>query len=187
MLMAANRLVFDSQVAVQQWVKHHPVEAWKYAAILYAGNGLMIWIYNRNRDTRHSVTDWNLHEWLAKLKSWMAFTFNLSMLVAAFMGTFAGGIVCTAYLSSCLPWSRLLFCKCASSPSLSHFSLTTGSLIYSGIFLVVESIRQWHNERHVNRTPGAVLWARLEISASVIGWACLFMNALYVSLGLFSS
>lgn len=184
MLMAANRLVFDSQVAAQQWVKDHPVEAWKFLATLFIGNGLMIYAFNRDRGARRQDTHWNLMETLATLKSWIPSALNFFILVAAFLGTFPGGIVCTAYLSSCLPWNRLMFGKCASSPSLSQFSLTAGGLLYLNTFLIVSSIQQRRNERRANGAPIAFLWANLETSTNVIGLACFFMNILYLALGL---
>lgn len=182
MLMAANRLVFDSQVAAQQWVKDHPVEAGKYLNTLFIGNGLMIYVFNRNWGARRQSAHWNLQQTLVTLKLWLPFALNFPILLLSFLGTFLGGIVCTAYLSSCLPWSRLMFGKCASSPSLSHLSLAAGSLVYLNTFLIVSSIQMRRNQRRANRAPMAFLWAVLETSANVIGWACLFMNTLFVAL-----
>jgi hypothetical protein len=180
MLMAANRLVFDSQVATQQWVRDQPVEACKYLSALLVGNGLMVYVFNRKRRANVQQTHWDLQQTLATLRSWTS-----SIPVAAFIGTFLGGVVCTAYLSSCLPWGSLMFGKCASAPSLSRLSLVAGYMVYSTIFLIASWNRLRRNERQrANRAPMAILRAELEASANVIGWACLFMNSLYVALRL---
>ena len=185
MLMAANRLVFDSQVATQQWVKDHPVEACKYLSALLVANGLMVYAFNRRRRGNIQQTHWNLRQTLATLRSWTSSAFNGSIPVAIFIGTFLGGIACTAYLSSCLPWGSLIFGSCGSSPSLSRLPLVAGYMIYSSIFLIVSWNRLRRDERQrANRAPTAILRAELETSANVIGWACLFMNSLYVTLRL---
>lgn len=184
MLMATNRLVFDTQVASQQWANDHPAEACKYLAVLFVGNGLMTYVFNRRRRANVQQTHWNLQQTFATLNLWTPFVFDASMLVAAFIGNFLGGIVCTAYLSSCLPWSGLMFGKCASSPSVSQFSLVAGYSIYSIIFLIVIWNRPRRGERHAGQAPTVFLWAKLETSANVVGWACLFLNILYVALGL---
>ena len=185
MLMAANRLVFDSQVATQQWVRDQPVEACKYLSALLVGNGLMVYVFNRKRRANVQQTHWDLQQTLATLRSWTSSAFNASIPVAAFIGTFLGGVVCTAYLSSGLPWGSLMFGKCASAPSLSRLSLVAGYMVYSTIFLIASWNRLRRNERQrANRAPMAILRAELEASANVIGWACLFMNSLYVALRL---
>lgn len=185
MLMAANRLVFDSQVATQQWVKDHPVEACKYLSALLVANGLMVYAFNRKRRANVRQTHWNLRQTLATLRLWTSSAFNASIPVAIFIGTFLGGIACTAYLSSCLPWDGLMFGNCASSPSLSQLSFAAGYSIYSSIFLIVSWNRLRRDGRQrANTAPMAILSAELEASANVIGWACLFMNSLYVALSL---
>ena len=185
MLMAANRLVFDSQIATQQWVKDHPVEACKYLSALLAGNGLMVYVFNRKRRANVQQTHWNLQRTFATSRSWMSSAFDASIPLAAFISTFLGGIVYTAYLSSCLPWGSLMFGNFASSPSLSRLSFAAGYSIYLSIFLIVGWNRLRRDERQrANRAPIAILRAELETSANVIGWACLFMNSLYVALGL---
>ena len=186
MLMAANKLVFDSEIAAQQWVQDQPVEASKFLAALYVGNGLMMWAFNHNRRARRQDTFWNIQQMLAILKQWMPVALENSALAVAFLATLAGGIVCTAYLSSCLPWSRLMFGKCASSPSLSGPSLLVGIWIYTSIFLTVESTRLKRRRGRAARATTAVLRAQLEVGANAIGWACLLMNTLYVVLGLLS-
>jgi hypothetical protein len=184
MLMAVDRIVFGEQVGVQRWVQDHPADAWKGLATLYVGNGMMMWAFNRSRGTRRQRNHWSFQETLNNLKQWMPVALNHSFLAAASLATLAGGIVCTAYLSSCLPWSRLMFGECASSPSLSGPSLLAGIWIYTSIFLTMESARRKRRRERAARATTAVLRAQLEIGADAIGWACLFMNALYVALGL---
>jgi hypothetical protein len=170
MLMVARRFLFDDRDAAQRWVEDEPMRAGKYLATLYVGNGLMIWAFNRNRDSRlQANTHWNLQRMLTILKQWLPVVVNFSILAAAFLGSFVGGIVCTAYLSSCLPWSRFFFCKCASSPSLSPFSLAAGAAIYSNIFLVLEMVRQQRGRGHGDRQPATFIRTQLENGADVIG------------------
>ena len=183
MLMAANRMIFDSQVTTQQWTKDFPMDAWKYLSSIYVVNGVMILMFNRTRGTSHQNIRWALYDTIAFLKRWAPSAFEALISVVVFFGTFVGGIVCTAYLSSCLPWSRLVFGKCASTPALSLFSLTAGFAVYPSIFLIIHSIRQ---HGRAGRLPTAVLWGSLEICANVIGWACLFLNILFVVLGMLS-
>ena len=77
-----------------------------------------------------------------------------------------------------------MFGKCASPPSLSGPSLLVGIWIDTSIFLTVESTCLQRRRRRADRAPIAILWAQLESSAKVIGWACLFIETLYVVLGL---
>ena len=187
MLMVARRVLFDDQVAAQQWVEDSPMRAGKYLATLYVGNGLMLWAFNRDRngETRFWDGHWDMQRMLATLKQWMPVALERSVLVALSLSIHAGGVFCTAYLTSCLPWARFLFGKCASSPSLSGLALLCGSFIYSGIFMISELLRQYRSCGRADRTTAAVLWEQLEIGANVIGWACLFANASYVALEIF--
>jgi hypothetical protein len=182
MLMVANRVLFDSKVAMQQWVEESPMRAGKYLATLYVGNGLMMWAFNSNKETSIWDTRWDLQRMLTALKQWMSVAFNSSILAAAFLGVFVGGIVSTAYLASCLPWSRFFFGVCASSPSLSLFSLAAGAAVYSNMFLFGELIHLQRGRGRANRAPAAFVWAQIETGANLIGWACLFMNSLYVAI-----
>jgi hypothetical protein len=184
MLMVARRGLFDDHVAAQQWVEDEPMRAGKYLATLYVGNGLMMWAFNRDRNGETRIWDglWNLQRMLTGLKQWVSVAFDSSILAAAFLGTFLGGIVCTAYLASCLPWSRFFFGKCASAPSLSPFSLAAGAAVYSNIFLVSEMIRQQRGRGRADRTPATFIWAQLENGANAIGWACLFLDTLYMAI-----
>jgi hypothetical protein len=52
MLMAANRVFFDSEVAAQQWAKDSRTEAFQCLNMLYVVNGLMMWVFNRNGEAR---------------------------------------------------------------------------------------------------------------------------------------
>lgn len=184
MLMVARRVLFDDQVAAQQWVEDSPMRAGKYLATLYVGNGLMLWAFNRDRngETRFWDGHWDMQRMLATLKQWMPVISNFSILAAAFLGVFVGGIVCTAYLSSCLPWSRFFFGRFTSTPSLSPFSLAAGAAVYSNIFLIGELIRQQRRRGRADRTSATFVWAQLETGANVIRWACLFLNTLYVAI-----
>ena len=182
MLMLANRVVFDSQAATQQWVQDSPMEAGKYLAALHVFNGLMMWILNRNGEPRLWYTRWGLQQTLTTFRRGVPVALNSSILVMASLAIHAGGTVCTAYLSSCLPWSTFLFSKCASPPSLSTASLLIGICIYSNIFLIVELTRLYCSRGHFDRAIVAVLRAQLETGANVIGWACLFFNTFYVAL-----
>jgi hypothetical protein len=184
MLMVARRFLFDDQVAAQQWVEDEPMRAGKYLATLYVGNGLMVWAFNRNHngETRIWGTRWDLQQMVTSLKQSMPVIFNFSILAAAFLGIFVGGIVCTAYLSSCLLWRRFFFYKCASSPSLSPFSHAAGAAIYSNIFLVLEMVRQQRGRGHADRQPATCIRTQVENGADVIGWACLFLNTLYMAI-----
>jgi hypothetical protein len=186
MLTAANRVVFDSQVATQQWAKDFPVDAWKSLATLYIVHGSTIYMFNRNRDGRDQDTRWSLQEMLTAVKGGISTVFRFSFLVAAFFGTLVGGVLCTAYLSSCLPWSRFLSGECASLPSLSLISMTFGSVVYSAIFTILHLIQRRRDLRPTNRTPSAVFGRQLEISANVLGWACLLLNTLYLALEVLS-
>ena len=100
MLMAANRVFFffGEQVGAQQWVRDHSVGAWKYLAMLYVGNGLMMWVFNRNRGARRQDNFWDIQQTLTTLKQWMLVALKHSVLAMASLATLAGGIVCTAYL-----------------------------------------------------------------------------------------
>lgn len=184
MLMVARKGLFDDQVAAQQWVEDSPMRAGKYLATLYVGNGLMIWACNRkrNEETRSWDTRWDFQWMLATLKQWMPVAFNFAILAAAFLGVFVGGIVCTAYLSSCLPWSRFFFGRCASSPSLSPFSLAAGAAVYSNIFLIRELLRLQRSRGRANRAPAAFIRTQLETGGNMIGWACLCLNTLYMTI-----
>ena len=185
MLMAANRVFFDSQVAVQHWAEDSPMQAEKYLATLFVVNGLLMWVFNRSGEARLRDAHWDLHQVSTTLKQWMPVALERSVLVALSLSIHAGGVLCTAYLTSCLPWAGFLFGKCASSPSLSGLALLCGSFIYSGIFMISELLRQYRSCGRADRTTAAVLWEQLEIGANVIGWACLFANASYVALEMF--
>jgi hypothetical protein len=182
MSMAANRVVFNSQVATQQWVEDFPVEALKALAALHVVNGMVIHVFDRNRDVRLQATHWSAQEMLDAFKHWMNLASRICILVAAFFGAFVGGIVCTAHLSSCLPWSRLLFGKCASSLSPSLYALMTGCSVYPGMFLILAFTRRRNDQSGTNRTVSVVSWRQLEVSANTLDWACLFLNSLYVAL-----
>jgi hypothetical protein len=186
MLMAANRVFFGSQVAVQQWAGDSPVQAGKYLATLFIVNGLMMWVFNRSGETTLRDTHWNPHSALIPLKRWILFVLERSALVALSLSVHAGGVLCTAYLASCLPWHRFLFGKCASSPSLSGLALLCGGFIYTSIVMILELLRQYRSRGRADRTTAAVFWTQLEMCANVIGWACLFMNTFYMALDMFA-
>lgn len=184
MLIAANKVFFQDQIAVQEWTRRDHAAAWKYLATFHFVNGLMMYVFNRNRDTRLSSRLWNLQETLAGLKRFVLTASRLAGMLVAFAGPFAGGVVSTAYLASCLPWSGLMFGKCASSPSLSSLSITAGLYVYTAIWLIVDSTRRHRRPRFHDRTPTTVFWKQLKISVDVIGWACLFLSSLFVVLGM---
>jgi hypothetical protein len=116
------------------------------------------------------------------LKRWVGVALKPCVLITGFISIHAGGILFTAYLTSCLPWSRFLFDKCASSPSLSGLALLCGSLIYSSIFTIVDSLPQYRSRGRADRTIAVALWGQLEVGANLIGWASLFMSTFYVAL-----
>lgn len=185
MLMAANRVSFDSEVAAQQWAKDSRTEAFKFISMLYVDNGLMMWVFNRNGETRLRDTRWDPRQMPTTLKRWVGVALKPCVLATVFISIHAGGILCTAYLTSCLPWSRFLFGKCASSPSLSGLALLCGSFIYSSIFTIVELLRQYRSRGRADRTTAVAFWGQLEVGANVIGWASLFMNIFHVALEIF--
>lgn len=182
MLMAANRVFFDSEVAAQQWAKDSRTEAFKCLNMLYVVNGLMMWVFNRNGEARLRDTRWDPHQMSTTLKRWVGVALKPCVLITGFISIHAGGILFTAYLTSCLPWSRFLFDKCASSPSLSGLALLCGSLIYSSIFTIVDSLPQYRSRGRADRTIAVALWGQLEVGANLIGWASLFMSTFYVAL-----
>lgn len=182
MLMVARRGLFESQVEAQQWVEDSPMRVGKYLAVLYVGNGLMMWVFNPDGEVRLRDARWDAQQLLGILKQWMSAAFDVCVLAATVLGIFVGGIVCTAYLASCLPWSRFFFGEYASSPSLSPLSLAAGAAVYSSIFLIMELFRVRCNRGRANRAPATVLWEQFESGANIIGWACVFMNTLYVAI-----
>lgn len=185
MLMAAYRVCFDSEVAAQRWAKDSRTEAFKCISMLHVVNGLMMWVFNRNGETRLRDTRRDPHQMSTTLRRWVGVALKPCVLLTVLIGIHAGGILCTAYLTSCLPWSRFLFGRCASSPSLSGLALLCGSSMYSSIFTIMESLRQYRSRGRADRTTAVAFWGQLEVGANVIGWAVLFMNTLYVALEIF--
>jgi hypothetical protein len=186
LLMVANKFVFESQAASEEWAKQHPMSVGHCVAALYILNGLMTWVFNRDGEARHRDTNWtwDLQEVPATMRSLLSEILKIVCVLVALLGPLAGGIVCTAFLASCLPWSGLMFGKCASSPGLSLFSVASGFAIHIGIWMIAELIRKHSEGRHRKKTPVAVLRTQLRLNANVVGCSCTFLNILWVALGM---
>jgi hypothetical protein len=187
MLLVANKVVFESQAAAEEWARQHLIGADLCVAALYAFNGLMTWVSNRDDDARHrddADWDWNLQVTQATMREILSKILESLCVLVALLGPLAGGIVCTAFLTSCLPWSGLVFGKCASPPSLSLYSVGSGFSIHIGIWIIAESIRQFRESRRAAKTPAAILRTQLRLNANVIGWSCTLLNILWVAVGI---
>jgi hypothetical protein len=187
MLMVANKVIFDSQAASEKWAKQHPMSAGHCVAALYVFNGIMTWVFNRNGLARRRLDadwDWGLQEVQATLRSCLSEILKIFCALVALLGPLAGGIVCTAFLTSCLPWSGLVFGKCASSPGLSLYAVGSGFYIHIGIWCVAELIRQFRGGQLTEKTPAAMLRHQLRLNADVIGWSCTFLNVLWMAVGI---
>jgi hypothetical protein len=187
LLMVANKVIFESQAASEEWARQHPMSVGHCVAALYAFNGLMTWIFNRNGLARRRSDidwDWDLQEVLMTLRSCLSEILKILCALVALLGPLAGGVVCTAFLTSCLPWSGLMFGKCASSPGLSLYAVGSGFFIHIGIWCFAELIRQQCEGRGARKTPAAILRSQLRLNASVIGWSCTFLNVLWMAVGI---
>lgn len=183
-LMTANKVIFDSEAAAQQWAWQNSTRIGLCMTTLHTINGLMICIFNRNGEMRTRNPNWNLQETITSLKSISSTIFETSCLLTALLAPLAGGVLCTSYLSSCLPWSGIFFGKCASSPSLSPFSFAAGCLVHITMWMVGVSVGQNRDLRPTEKTAAVVLRGQLRLNAHVIGWACTLLTILWVGLGM---
>jgi hypothetical protein len=187
MLMVANKVVFESKAASEEWAKQHPMSVGHCVAALYVFNGIMTWVFNRNGLARRRSDldwDWGLQGVLATLRSCLSEILKIFCALVALLGPLAGGIVCTAFLTSCLPWSGLLFGKCASSPGVSLYAVGLGFAVHIGIWCFAELIRQQREGGRARKTPAAILLSQLRLNASVIGWSCTLLNILWLAVGI---
>jgi hypothetical protein len=187
LLMVANKVIFESQVAAELWARQHPMSAGHCVAALYVFNGIMTWVFNRDGLARRRSDidwDWGLQEVLATLRSCLSEILKIFCALVALLGPLAGGIVCTAYLTSCLPWSGLMFGKCASPPWFSLYAVGSGFAVHIGIWCIAELIRQQCEGRRAKRTPAAILRSQLRLNANVIGWSCTLLNILWLAVSI---
>jgi hypothetical protein len=186
LLMVANKVIFESQAASEEWARQHPMSVGHCVAALYAFNGVMTWVFNRDGEMRHRAAswDWDLQEVLATLRSFLSEILKILCALVALLGPLAGGVVCTACLTSCLPWSGLLFGKCALSPGLSLYAVGSGFAVHIGIWCFAELIRQQREGGRARKTPAAIIRSQLRLNASVIGWSCTLLNILWLAVGI---
>lgn len=182
MLMAANKVLFSTPMAAHEWAKEHPWGVASCINALLVTNVCMIAAFNRDNERRHPTGGLILQEFFTAVTRIFPGLLRLTCLVVAFLLPLAGGIICTAYMCSCLPWQGLLFGKCASSPSLSKLSIVATYFIYTTTWLAMMNIEQEIHPRNASRGPRALLWAHLRLNGDALGWSCTFLILLYLGL-----
>lgn len=185
MLLAGTRgLVFFNQDEAEVWVRANCGKACLALACLKGFNGLIMLRLNRSSGTGRVANDssgWTIEDATGKVKWFVAALARLVTLLASLLGPLVGGVLCTAFLSSCLPWGSLLFHKCATPPSFSTPSLLIGGFLYVSLWSIWRFVEAFANARHANKGLRDLLRDEVVISSDLIGWSCVLLILLWAA------
>lgn len=186
MLMEANKSVFSTPMAAREWATEHPWGVIACTNALLVTNVYMAAWFNHDNEQRLLSRGQALREFFMAVKRIFPSLLRLTCLALAFLMPLAGGIICTAYMSSCLPWRGLLFGKCASPPALSKLSILANNFVYTTTWLTMMYFRGDDHPQNARRGPAELLWAQSRLNADALGWSCTFLLLLNLGIGALS-
>lgn len=193
MLGAGARLVFgySGEEAVGEWARMHRLASIGVLMAVESVNGGMVWVFNRRaaagsiegggRAGTGTGWDWDLGQAVGDVVWMLGLVGRVLGFIAALLGLLAGGVVCTAFLTSCLPWNGLLWGKCAEAPGLSKAAILVGTVVYVSIWAIWVMIRHDSKARHGDRNLMEVLKTELWSTVDLLGWSCCALNVLWMA------
>lgn len=195
MLNVGTRLVFGCgcEEAVGESAMTHRLAGMGVLMAVESVNGGMVWVCNRRAATVGSSEgggrdggtgvgwDWDLGRAAGGFGLMARLVGRVLGFLAVVLGLLAGGVGCTAFLASCLPWNSLLWGKCAEAPGVSRASSLVGIGIYVSIWATSVIIEHGPNARHGERNSIEMLRTELWSTVYLLGWSCCALNVLWVT------